>query len=237
MNKQNPLISCICITRERPLFLQRTIACFMRQEYQNRELVISYPDNDLPTKNLLDHMEKIFANKFLRIERPVFETLGMARNKAIELAKGEFICIWDDDDFHNSHRLSHQYNVIKDGPFKASILANVLIYDAEGKETYYSCQRGWEGSLLCEKEILLKKKYLDSNKNEWNALLFFLSSGNVLYYITEMPHLYVYVYHSDNTMASSLFEHFLLQSIPIEENDNKSIQKSISLDQYLKTDL
>ena len=44
-----PLISCICITRNRPGYLSKAIVCFKQQTYPNKELVILYEEDDLLT--------------------------------------------------------------------------------------------------------------------------------------------------------------------------------------------
>ena len=53
MNNQLPLISCICVTREKPSLLKRAIDCFLAQTYPNKELVILYEDDDYATEELV----------------------------------------------------------------------------------------------------------------------------------------------------------------------------------------
>lgn len=232
MKNENPLISCICITSNRSVLVQRAIACFERQDYPNKELVISYPEKDLLTKSVMDQIEKLSGIEMVRIERPEDEKLGIARNNAIQAANGEYICIWDDDDWYNDDRISQQFIVLKDGPFRASVLMNVLLYDSESKETYYSYNQDWEGTLLCEKRLLSETRYLDMDQKEHYLILPYLSSRNVLYHIIEMPHLYVYIFHGSNTMGEGYFNYYFLQSQLIDDHNNQKLQKAISLDYY-----
>jgi len=94
------LISALCITYGRPHLLEEAIESFLKQDYENKELIIV---NDLAGQTLIydDHPQiKVFNFK----ER--FPTLGEKRNKAIELSKGEILISWDDDDIMLPWRLS-----------------------------------------------------------------------------------------------------------------------------------
>lgn len=217
--------------------MQRAIICFDTQDYPMKELVISYPDNDLSTRKILDQIEEKFGLKMLRIERPKDEKLGVARNQAILAANGEFICVWDDDDWYHNNRISYQYDMIENGPFKSSILMNVLMYDSVNRETYYSGSREWEGSLLCSKEIILQKGYLELERGEDTSIIHYLSSRNVLFRIIEMAHLYIYIYHGNNTWGEGHFNSYFLQSSLLDENINQQVQNTVDLHYFTIKDV
>jgi glycosyltransferase involved in cell wall biosynthesis len=232
MKKQDPLISCICITKNRPLFLQRAIACFERQEYLNKELIISYPSNDLATKSIIDQIEELSDIHIIRLEHDEQEKLGTSRNKAVLAANGTFVCFWDDDDWYSQKRISSQFSVLRKGPFKASILMNVLIHDDEIKESYYSLYRYFHGTLLCEKKILTETHCSDTDKREMDHVIPYLLSRNVLFHITEKPDLYIFMYHGNNALGEANFNYDLLQSILLDQDLNKQVLEITNLKNY-----
>lgn len=229
MKSSFPLISCICITKDRPLFLQRAIACFNRQDYPNKELVVSYPVSDLATQKMLNQTEDQSGTRIVRLERPEQETLGTSRNNAVLAAKGSYVCFWDDDDWHSSNRISQQFMVLKDGPFKASILMNVRIHDEENKETYDSLCRYFHGTLLVERAILTQVNCSDSDIGEIDQIIPYLLSKNVLFHILDQPALYLFIYHGNNTSKAVRFHHDLLQSKQIDRGLNQQILEMIHL--------
>lgn len=232
MNLHIPLISCICITDNRPLLLQRAIFCFDSQDYPTKELVISYPQSDVATRNILNSIEEILNIKMVKIERPEQEKLGTSRNHAIASANGEYICVWDDDDWYDSKRVSQQYEVLKSGTFKASILLNVLLYNAPDNKTYHFNYQELAGTLLCEKQTLLQTSYPDLEKREDNFIIQYLTSKNVLFRIAEMPQLYIYIYHGDNVSGTRYFNlHFMLLNL-VDENINAQVQDVVNPKQY-----
>lgn len=232
MKTQDPLISCICVTKNRPLLLQRAIACFDMQDYPNKELVISYPVNDLVTKSIIDQIEELSEIRMVRLERDETEKLGTSRNNAVLAANGEFVCFWDDDDWYSGDRISQQLMVLKDGPFKASILMHVLMHDSEIKESYYSLYHYFEGTLLCEKEILLQIPCSDLDRKEFGPIVPFLLSRNVLFHIIERPELYVHIYHGNNALGETHFNYFLLKSSLIHKEVNEQVLNMTNLDHY-----
>lgn len=232
MKTQDPLISCICITKNRPLLLQRAIACFDMQDYPNKELVISYVVNDLATKSIIDQIEQLSEIKIIRLERTEQEKLGTSRNNAVLAANGAFVCFWDDDDWYSNDRISQQFSVLNDGPFKASILMNVLIHDDEIKETYYSLYRYFQGTLLCEKETLLQTSCSDTDKREMDPVIPYLLSKNVLFHIIEKPSLYIFIYHGNNALGDANFNYDLLQSILLDQELNQKVIEVTNLKNY-----
>jgi glycosyltransferase involved in cell wall biosynthesis len=87
-----PLVSCIMPTRNRPQFARQAVAYFLRQDYQQRELIV-LDDGDDPVSDLLPRDENI---RYVRLRER--SPLGTKRNIACELSRGELIAHWDDDD-------------------------------------------------------------------------------------------------------------------------------------------
>lgn len=219
MSEHYPLISCICITSNRPVLLKRAISCFKTQNYPNTELVISYPQTDRATRELLDQLDDDTI-QLLRIERHPEESLGNARNQAIAKCHGAYVCIWDDDDWHHSSRLFFQYNSIQDKSlgYHASILTRILLYDVTTKATYLSFPYTWDGTILCKKEYLLQNQYANQQKAEDTHVIRFLSARKLLLHVTDVPFLYIYVYHGENTWNYEHFKYFTEKSEVLAED-------------------
>ncbi|WP_342328690.1 glycosyltransferase [Pedobacter sp. FW305-3-2-15-E-R2A2] len=231
--QEMPLISCLCITKNRPLLLQRAITCFERQVYPKKELVISYPEGDLLTKRVIDQVIFISDIKILAIERPKNENLGASRNHAIMAASGEFICIWDDDDWYSNHRISAQYEAIRDSEFKACIYTNIVIYHFKDQKSCISDFRLWEGTLLCAKEILPEHPYLEKENGEAETILKALSASGKLFPIVNDPYLYVYIFHGLNILETHQLDIHFKNNASLEESVNQNIIELTSLDNYL----
>lgn len=224
MQPSYPLISCICITNNRPELLQKAINCFKSQNYLNKELVVSFPNTDTSTKKLLNRSQNNDVRIF-PIEREEEESLGNARNQAIKKCHGDYVCIWDDDDWYHPSRISYQYNSIqnKGEGYQASILSRILLFDTTKKEAYYSFPYTWEGTILCRKVILLQNQYTNSNKGEDSHVIRFLSSKKQLLRLEEAPFLYIYIYHGKNTWEYRHFEFFLSRSELLKGEDKDQV--------------
>lgn len=229
MKIDHPLISCICITDNRPLLLRKSISYFENQNYPNKELVISYPTKDKRTKDVINSVLNEKELKILQIERVDNETVGNARNQAIARCRGAYICIWDDDDWYHASRLSFQFNSMQTTgiSYHASILTRILLFDTITQNAYLSFSYTWDGSILCKKEIILQNQYAHLNKGEDTHIIKFLDSKKTLHYIGDSPFLYIYIYHGDNTWDYKHFEYFIKKSELLDEDTTNTIRNLI----------
>jgi glycosyltransferase involved in cell wall biosynthesis len=101
-----PLISCIMPTRNRRRFVSQAVYYFLRQSYPQRELIV-VDDGDDPVGDLLPDDERI---RYLRLGERT--SLAAKRNLGCEVARGELIAHWDDDDWMASDRLIRQLEVL-----------------------------------------------------------------------------------------------------------------------------
>jgi len=231
MPETYPLISCICITDNRPEFLQKTIIYFKNQNYPNKELVISYPQKDKSTPALIDKIRPKSEINILTIERDDKETLGNSRNQAIFKCHGDYICTWDDDDWYHASRLSFQFNSMHNigRGYQASVLTRVILYDAIKEKSYLSFSYTWDCSLLCRKEIIFQNQYAHLDKGEDTHIIKFLDSRKLLHYVEEAPFLYIYIYHGKNTWNYAHFEYFLKQSEVLNEELTLTIKNLLNI--------
>jgi glycosyltransferase involved in cell wall biosynthesis len=214
MRNNYPLISCICVTNNRTKLLERAINCFVSQNYPNKELVISYPSNDCCTRKLLNILMRGSDIAILRIERPDEDSVGNARNNAISKCNGDYICVWDDDDWYHPSRLSFQFNSMATTGigFNASVLTRVLLFDYTTQKAYLSFSYSWENTLLCRKEIILQNQYAHQNRGEDTHIIKFLDGKRFLHHIPEAPFLYVYIYHGQNTWDYTHYQYLINKS-------------------------
>jgi len=96
-----PLVSCLCNTYGRPKLLEEAIKCFLDQDYDNKELIVLNDQEGAILKLDQDYSDIRLINHPKR-----FETLGHKRNYIKSIARGDYYCIWDDDDLYTPWRIS-----------------------------------------------------------------------------------------------------------------------------------
>lgn len=97
-----PLVSCIMPTWDRRPFIAQAIECFLAQTWPRKELII-LDDGDDPIKDLVPKKRIL---RYVRLDARI--STGAKRNKCCELAKGELIAHFDDDDWSAPDRLENQ---------------------------------------------------------------------------------------------------------------------------------
>ena len=95
-----PLVSCVMPTYGRPDYVAESIAMFLAQDYPAKELIVL---NDCPGQVIKCDFPGIrIINADTR-----WANLGKKRNCAVEMAQGQYIAVWDDDDVYLPWRLSY----------------------------------------------------------------------------------------------------------------------------------
>lgn len=221
----NPLISCLCITRGRTKLLGRAVQSFRDQTYPNKELVLLYESGDGETAEYVRALED---RNLILVELPSSEgfNLGRLRNRSLEECSGEFFCQWDDDDWSHRDRLSFQMDVIKASGLPACLLFHWLMYDERTGKAYVSNRRPWEGSLLCRKSLLgCDLKYEEVVRHEDTYLIMELFKRSLVFPVI-MPKLYIYVYHGSNLCTREHWENIFRASSELSA-ESTSIIKDI----------
>lgn len=223
-----PLISCICITHNRPELLLHSIISFEHQNYPNKELVVSYPNTDETSRNMIEKVIRLSQLNVIQVEREKEESLGRARNLAVRNANGDYICTWDDDDWHHPERLTYQMNaILSDQQYKASMIRRVILYNKVTSTAYLSASYNWSGTLLCEKELIKQHPHQATNRLEDTPLILFLESEKYLYHIEDIYELYIYVNHGSNLLDPIHFRYFTRNGPKFNPEITKDIENTI----------
>jgi len=121
-------------------------------------------------------------------------TLGEMRNLGVQACRGEFVVVWDDDDLYSCRRVEVQVKAAQEPGYAASTFDSLVTHETEqrsqmtGKErrSYLMHRRfkevtpngvkekspiGWEPTLCCKRELMLKNKYLHLNTGEDTPVL------------------------------------------------------------------
>lgn len=203
---REPLVSCLCVTRNRPGLLARAVDCFRRQDCGPRELVIVFESDDSATRALLGQWQDP-AIRPVEVAATPKSTLGTLRNLGIACCRGQFVAQWDDDDWYAPNRLGAQIAALQATRLPACVLARWILYDAERDAAYMSVRRTWEGSLVAERSAL--PAYPELARGEDTAVIGALLAARRLVALDD-PWLYVYVFHGGNTWERSHFERNLV---------------------------
>jgi hypothetical protein len=168
MNALNyqPLVSCIMPTANRREFVGQAVEYFLRQDYEDRELIV-VDDGDDAIGDLLPRDERV---RYVRLREKL--TVGAKRNLACEEARGDVIAHWDDDDWSAPHRLSYQVEALLRTGARVCGINRLLFYDVRDgrgwQYTYPASQRLWlSGSSLCyRREFWASNRFAGVNVGE-----------------------------------------------------------------------
>src|SRR6187402_828302 len=90
----SPLVTCICVTRNRREWLPKAIRHFQAQTYSNRELLILADGESVA--DLVPADESIHLIQ-AAMDNPEPINIGDKRNAAVAMSQGDVIAHWDDD--------------------------------------------------------------------------------------------------------------------------------------------
>ena len=163
MMNELPLVSCIMPTYNRRKFIPYAIDYFLRQDYNNKELIIIDDGADM-VKDLVPCHEQI---RYYQLDKKI--TLGAKLNLACNYAQGEIIANWDDDDWYADNRLSYQVQALRSANIDVCGINKLFYYDLHHDKGYQYIyppdQKKWLlGSSLCyTKQAWCKNKFADIN--------------------------------------------------------------------------
>lgn len=221
---ESDLISCICVTRKKVELLKRSIDCFNKQTYQNRELIILYEEDDIETSQFLENVK--FSENIILIKEPIFpkKSLGELRNLAILQSNGNFFCQWDDDDWFHPLRLEIQFSFLNK-KVTGCILSRWTIYDYTTQKAYLSNSRAWEGSILCRRDVFDRFEYENKKVGEDTLFISQLLNNYSIQIINRLPFLYIYTYNSKNTWGHLHFKKIFESSQELSLEHSNLISK------------
>lgn len=196
-----PMVSCLMVTRDRAALARNAIRCFLDQTWPNRELVILDDSEDPALERIVQEFDDPRI-RFLRIP-PEGKTLGHLRNEAVALARGEYVCQWDDDDLYDPARIELQMHAILVNRAAACMLQRWTIWWPQAHRLASSRHRAWEGSLICRKDRM--PEYPDLRRGEDTPVAETLLDRERVV-LLDMPRLYIYRAHAGNTFDPTHFD-------------------------------
>lgn len=167
----NPLVSCVMPTWNRRPFIKAAIDCWLKQTYENKELIV-LDDGDDKVRDLIPMKKGI---RYIRLKERVSST-GMKRNKCCELAKGELICHFDDDDWSDPTRIERQVQLLRESGKPVAGYSNILYWNVLRDEArlYVASVKGYVcGGTMCYfKSWWEKHPFPDKVRASDNAVIY-----------------------------------------------------------------
>lgn len=167
----NPLVSCVMPTFNRRPYIRAAIDCWLKQTYQNKELII-LDDGDDPVRDLVPRKKGI---RYIRNAKGR-EITGTKRNHCCELAKGEIICHWDDDDWSAPDRIEHQLGLLRQTGRPITGFGTLYFWDTANRKAlrYRAAAAGYVcgTSLMYLKSYWQEHKFPDQQKSSDNAFVY-----------------------------------------------------------------
>jgi glycosyltransferase involved in cell wall biosynthesis len=212
MTNKVPAVSCLTVTWQRVGMLARAVECFRRQTLLERELVIVYGAYDRDTARYVEGL----ADPSIRgvsVEKRY--RLGWLRNIAVENARGEFVAVWDDDDWSAPNRLQAQLRAIRRSGKDACVLSRVILHNSVTQRSYLSHERTWEASLVARREGLPNYDGSLSRFEDTPVVAELEERGQLV--LLKRPDLYVYVYHGTNTWQEDHFDKIIRHCVALSD--------------------
>lgn len=216
-----PVVSCVMVTCGRPDLVKKSIACYLSQTYPNKQLVVASQGNEENNQKINSFIKNLRRNDIIFQDAPKNLSLGSLRNLSIELATGDLICQWDDDDLSHPNRIVSQYRMLtSDDRNVASMYSEFLKYYRTTGDLYWcdwSGEKLPQGKYICNTLMFYKKLFgrvfypevgpQCQFEEDLNLLIQLLSIGSVS--MVKNGKEFVYVYHGKNVYDISHHNHTL----------------------------
>jgi len=148
-NQKRPLVSVVMPVYNAERFLRQAIDSVLNQTYQNIELIaVDDCSKDNSLQILTEYQEN--DSRVRVIKQKQNQGVAHARNRGVQLAKGEFIALLDSDDVWEVEKLDKQV---------------LLLSQADADIAYCSLD------FIDENGIQIKRPFVVSSKTDYNRML------------------------------------------------------------------
>ncbi len=189
-------------TADRRRFVSAAIRCFQAQDYENRELIV------------LDNGRHAIADLLpddprIRYERDnSVRTLGGWRNVACQLARGEIVAHWDDDDWYPTNRISRQVETLLRSEADICGSSRFYCFELDGVRAweyiYIASPHPWlAGSTLAYKKSCWQRKPFPDLQAGEDARFVWAHANERVIDLADAA-LCIATIHSDNTSPKQL---------------------------------
>lgn len=162
-----PFVSCLCPTYNRRHFLPNLLYLFTQQTYPKElsELVI-LDDSTQSNQDLIDAYVKNHPDHQIRYQwLSQHIPLGHKRNLLNQMAKGDYIVCFDDDDYYPPERISHAIMRLQATKQLIAGSTILIVYFVELGEVYqfgpYGPNHATNGTLAYHRDYLRNHHYED----------------------------------------------------------------------------
>ncbi len=204
------------VTRGNIDLMKCSLACYQRQTYPHRELVV------VAEPKAGEKVQAFFASENTLNVRvfvaPPGLTLGDHRNLATARASGAVLVNWDDDDLSDPLRLAIAVRVLHETGAAAAFLSRLLIWWPQRKVAAISNRKTWEGSIAVRRSDMPVYGALPRQEDTAAVQWFEKTHRDRLAYI-DCPLLYVYAVTGRNTWGVPHFEQMFSDAECVFEGD------------------
>ena len=217
-----------------PKFLKEMIESILNQTFNDFEFILL---NDSPNnKEIKDIVLSFNDNRIIYVENEENLGISKSRNKLLELAKGEYIAIFDHDDISMPQRLEKQVEFLDKNPKIGVVGSNIIKYSNKKKTNNpennldIKINLVVRGCIMTHSSVMIRKNILIQNNIEWDEnyspcedyMLFANLIDKTMFYNIQEP-LLIYRDHENNTSHNqskimedkdSLIKNFLYKKFP-----------------------
>jgi hypothetical protein len=201
VTQANPLVSCLMLTRGNIELMKYSLACYQRQTYAHRELVI-VPEPEAAERVRTFIASQKVSNVAIFVPPPGL-TIGDHRNLAAARASGAILVTWDDDDLSDPLRIESAVKVLLKSSAAAAFLSRVLIWWPQRRVAAISERNAWEQSMAVWRSYVPIFPPL-SHGEDTAAIKPLIRSHD--FARIDCPLLYVYAVTGQNSWSVSHFE-------------------------------
>jgi glycosyltransferase involved in cell wall biosynthesis len=196
-----PKISALMVTGrclERYSLTRVAIDCFFDQTWPNKELVI-VNHGPWSLTQFMSQERKALVNEVM-VYRPEEMTLGDLRNLSMDVASGEWLIQWDDDDWHHPLRMETQFDYA-DSADTINTLGWQVRCNLQARSAFYDVMPGGQHmSVFYAKDLV--HRYEKLNVREDTAFFSSFARRTVIDNspdnVPVSPFLYVRLFHTLN---------------------------------------
>jgi glycosyltransferase involved in cell wall biosynthesis len=187
--------------------VERAVAAYARQSYPHRELLVVIDAGEEADRVRLEEFLASRERSDLRVVRAPDPpgNLGRLRNLAIEQARGELVCVWDDDDHHHPTRVERQVEALQREGAIATFLTDVLHLSMGDRRLHWTTykktpQKCVPGAGLFRRSVAARypEQGPNSQRAEDDVFCSQLFREGPVHFVEDSPHLYIYVSHGHN---------------------------------------